>query len=94
MSSVLFRDYLEKLKSFLTTRKQAYEQVFNPESLFARRVLQDLAKFCRAHESTFHPDPRIHAAIEGRREVFLRITQHLNLTSDELWALFGRKDLE
>jgi hypothetical protein len=51
-------------------------------------VLKDLAKFCRAHESTFHKDPRAHAVMEGRREVWLRIQNQLNLTDEELWALY------
>jgi hypothetical protein len=54
-------------------------------------VLRDLAKFCRAHETTFNPDPRAHALAEGRREVFLRIANHMNLTEDELWELYGKK---
>jgi hypothetical protein len=48
-------------------------------------VLADLAKFCRAHQSTFHPDTHVAARLDGRREVWLRITQHLNLTTDDLY---------
>jgi hypothetical protein len=47
-------------------------------------VLADLAKFCRANRSTFHPDPHVAARLDGRREVWLRITQHLNLSTDDL----------
>lgn len=56
----------------------------------AEEVLADLAKFCRANQSTFHADPRVHAVAEGRREVWLRITQHLNLTDDQLWRMYGQ----
>lgn len=85
---------LEKLRDFLFSRKQAYQQVFNPESKFARKVLADLAKFCRAQEPSFHPDQRVHAALEGRREVFLRICNHTKLDPDQFWELYGRPDLE
>jgi hypothetical protein len=39
-------------------------------------VLEDLAKFCRADQSCFDADPRIHAVLEGRREVWLRIQEY------------------
>ncbi len=51
-------------------------------------VLADLSRFCRAGVSTFHTDPRVHALQEGRKEVWLRIAQHLNMTEDELYAVF------
>ncbi len=50
-------------------------------------VLLDLAEFCRANESCFHEDPRMHAALEGRREVWLRIQEHIHLTPAQLMAL-------
>ena len=50
-------------------------------------ALLDLAEFCRANESCFHEDPRMHAALEGRREVWLRIQEHLHLTPAQLMAL-------
>lgn len=90
----VFKEAIAKAKDYLFARQQAYRQVFNPESVFAREVLKDLAKFCRAHDSAFHADPRAHAALEGRREVWLRIEQHLKLSPDELWKHLGRSDLE
>lgn len=81
---------MEKLREFLWQRRNAYRRLFNPENQDVQFVLQDLAKFCRAHESTFHPDDRTHALLEGRREVFNRIQQHLNLTEEELWSLFHK----
>ena len=74
-------------QQFLQERRTAYIRTF--DNAFGAQVLADLAKFCRAQESTFHPDARIHAAIEGRREVWLRIMQHLNLTEDALWRAYG-----
>lgn len=71
----------------LGDRRHAYRTTF--KGPVAEVVLQDLAKFCRAHQSTFHADPRAHAVAEGRREVFLRIAHHLNLTDEQLWALYS-----
>lgn len=72
---------------FLSRRRTAYVKTFiNP---IGEEVLIDLAKFCRAHDSTFHTDPRVHALAEGRREVWLRIQQHLRLTDEQLWDIYG-----
>lgn len=85
-------DILEDAKLLLLSRKQAYERTFNPEDIENKLVLKDLAQFCRANESTFHEDPRVHAVLEGRREVWLRIQKYLNLNPDDLWELTTRKD--
>jgi hypothetical protein len=82
---------IESLRNFLFSRKRAYARIFNKDDPDSRLVLKDLAKFCRADKSTFHEDPRIHAVLEGRREVYLRIANHLNLSEDELWKLYGEK---
>lgn len=78
-------------ETILADRQRAYLQAFDPENLSVAVVLQDLEKFCRANETTFHSDPRIHAALEGRREVWLRIQQHLKLNLDQLLQLYGKK---
>lgn len=75
--------------NFLQWRRQQYLQTFSNEA--GKNVLADLATFCRANESTFHPDPRIHAVLEGRREVWLRLQNHLKLTDEELFEIYGRK---
>lgn len=72
---------------FLARRRTAYVRTFTGP--FSDEVLADLAKFCRANESCFHADPRVHAVAEGRREVWLRIAKHLNLTDEQLWTLYG-----
>lgn len=78
----------EKARQFLAQRRTAYVKTFlNP---YGDEVLRDLARFCRAHQSTFHTDARAHAVAEGRREVWLRIQQHLQLSDDELWGIFGQ----
>jgi hypothetical protein len=90
-------DYLQKSRdatlTFLRDRKTAYKLLFktmaNPAS---RIVLEDLARFCRANESCIIPgDHDRSMLLEGRREVWLRIQQHLNLTTEELFALYTAK---
>lgn len=84
-------DIFEDAKALLHSRKRAYETTFNPDSIDAKIVMRDLADFCRADKTTFHEDARLHALLEGRREVWLRIMKYLNLTPDELWDV-TRKD--
>lgn len=76
-----------KTFEFLRFRKRNYQLAFGQPA--GQEVLIDLAKFCRADQSCFDPDPRVHAALEGRREVWLRIQQHLNLTPQQLTALYS-----
>lgn len=73
------------LKYFVRRRQTAYRRVFSGPQ--GRLVLEDLARFCRANESTFHPEERISSRLDGRREVFLRIQQHLNLSPDDVFDL-------
>lgn len=84
-------DIIDEAKELLRSRKQAYQSVFNPEDVNARIVLKELADFCRADKTTFHTDPRLHAVLEGRREVWLKIQKYLNLTPDEIWELQRRE---
>jgi hypothetical protein len=88
----VIKDTIEKLKELIRGRKYAYGQVFNRQSSDVRLVLKDLARFCRAHETTYHQDPRLHAALEGRKEVWLRIQNHLELSEFELFELHKAKD--
>lgn len=77
----------DEARRFLAERRTDYIRTF--DTPHGAKVLADLAKFCRAQESTFHPDARVHAVAEGRREVWLRIQQHLNLSEEDLWRAFG-----
>ncbi len=81
-------DKVRATLDFLRGRKQSYQLTFK-NSVYGQRVLMDLHKFCRAETTCFDPDPRIHAVLEGRREVWLRITQHLNLTPEQLLSLYN-----
>jgi hypothetical protein len=75
---------------YLRKRQMAYAHVFNKENQFLETVMEDLAKFCRARESTFHVEQRVHAVLEGRREVYLRIQDHLTLSPDKLLEKYGK----
>lgn len=79
-------DYFKAL-DFLRGRKRSYQLTFGQPA--GQEVLIDLARFCRANETCFDADPRVHAVAEGRREVWLRIQRHLNLSSEDLLALFA-----
>lgn len=76
---------LSRFFDFLGRRRSAYVATF--DNHHGRLVLADLANFCRATTSTFHADARVHAVAEGRREVFLRIQNHLNLSDEQLFEL-------
>lgn len=91
---MILKEMLDKAKGYLVRRQQAYRAVFSEESQASKRVLKDLAKFCRANESTFHGEQRIHAVLEGRREVWLRIMKHTKLDTDQFWKEYGREDLD
>ena len=47
--------FLDRVRDFLGRRRTAYIRTFMCPP--GQEVLQDLAKFCRATESTFHADP-------------------------------------
>ena len=82
-----------KARSFLSTRAQSYRVTF--DNVHGQRVLKDLARFCRAHQTTVHADERMTYVLEGRREVWLRIQQHLQLSDEELWQMLdGRQEKE
>ena len=79
---------IERAREFLVGRKAAYERTFPDKDIDARIVLEDLAKFCRAHESTANKDPHVASRLDGRREVWLRIQHHLKLDSEYIWRIY------
>lgn len=81
---------MQKLLRKLLRRKYAYRRLLLSEdgipNADAEIVLADLAKFCKANQSTAvvsqksqQVDPVASALAEGRREVWLRIMAHLHL---------------
>ena len=87
-----------KIREMLRTRKQAYRYVFHGSnedgqySIQGARVLDDLAKFCKAHQSPFHLDERATLIMMGRQEVFQRIQHQLHMTDDQLWDFYAEKN--
>lgn len=86
---MISREQYDALMDVMRDRKRAFQVTFK-RGMAQDFVLRDLMKFCRARESTFHPDPRMHAVLEGRREVWLRIQNYLGLTEEELIAIYMR----
>lgn len=81
-------DQTAQKKQKILDRQKAYRKVFVSKDAALKAVMADLKRFCRAENSCFDPDPRIHAVLEGRREVFLRIEQHLNYDPDALFEIY------
>ncbi len=85
---------MEATVDYLRGRKNAYKFTFSYNNPAARQVLADLAIFCRANETCVIPGDRDKTLIlEGRREVFLRLQQHLNLSPEQLFELYTGKGL-
>lgn len=67
-------------------RRRAYRATFN--TVEGRKVLADLRRFCRASVPTADVNnANVTFLLEGRREVFLRIISHMNLTEDDIFEL-------
>lgn len=74
------------LSKLFLVRRRAYKAIFEgPEG---KQVLADLRRFCRATLPTADVD-NIHTTylLEGRREVWLRIMTHLQLTEEDIFNL-------
>lgn len=79
----MFSEAVQKTLDFLRLRKRGYQTI--PDD-----VMRDLAIFCRANENAAVPgDDHKTWTLIGRREVWLRICQHRNLTSEQLFQLYG-----
>lgn len=76
---------ISRLRNLIITRQGAYKGLF--KGPLADLVLADMAAFCRAHESTFHENARIAAMLDGRREVWLRVSNHLHMSPEALFRL-------
>ena len=95
---------MNKLLRRLQRRKYAYRRLFlGDDGLNAdgQAVLTDLAKFCKANQSTMvvspvsrQVDPIASAMAEGRREVWLRIMAHLHIEDRVIFNLNEEVDNE
>lgn len=97
----IFAEKIEDAKKTVLAKWNArrgfhYQAAFLDEegepTLHGQKILADLDRFCRGNESTFHADPRAHALLEGRREVFLRILNFLEMDSREVRPFVEVKD--
>lgn len=75
---------------FIRARRSNYLRAFSSPD--GQRVLCDLIHFCRGAQTVWAVDPREHALLTGRNEVWQRIAQHLNLSSTELFKLYTNQD--
>ena len=78
--------YIEDVKN----REISYKNCFDTSQLENRAVLADLALFCRMFTTTSGADPNNQEdpkVLEGRRQVFLRIQEHLQFSPMQLYAL-------
>lgn len=76
----------------LKYRRASYAKTFdNPAG---KKVLADLRRFCRADVPTADVN-NVHTTflLEGRREVYLRILSHLNLTEEDVYNLTEDYDI-
>jgi hypothetical protein len=76
-------------------RARSYKRVFMRDGAIDRDaeiVLADLRDFCFANSTTFHADPNVAARRQGRREAWLRISQHLNLDEERVQKLVELDD--
>lgn len=76
----------EIFAKLLLRRRRAYRSTFGSRE--GQAVLADLRNFCCATRPSFQPgDPYATALREGRREVWLRLQMHLNMTEKQIWQL-------
>ena len=75
----------DKARQFLGARQYNYQKTFRSPT--GEVVLRDLAVFCFADMTTFNGDRDKALLAEGRRQVWLRLQNHLQMTPAELWRL-------
>jgi hypothetical protein len=79
----------EQALLIVADRKRAYQLAFNTPA--GEAILTDLIPFCRAAETCVVPGDRDRTwVLEGRREVYLRIRDHLDLSPEQLVEKYTR----
>lgn len=89
----MIAELYERGLELLRNRSSSYRAVFLGHGTATDEVLKDLARFCRAHESTFHYEHSMSDRLDGRREVWIRIAHHLNLSEEQLWSIYGNRSI-
>lgn len=83
--------FLEKL-GFIRDEKKCFNLTFSKTNPADLRVLQRLARFCRANESCVIPGNSDKTLLlEGRREVWLLINNFIELSPEQLLALLDAR---
>jgi hypothetical protein len=79
----------EEALQIFTDCKRAYQLTFGTDA--GKVALDDLGTFCRSKETCVIPGDRDRTyVLEGRREVYLRIQDYLELTPEQLVERFTR----
>lgn len=93
------REQINQLRVLNVVRSRRYKALFHGDNGEirdeGRRVLGDLARFCKVDEATiFSTDAMELARREGRREVYVRIQRMLNLDEDYVAKLMMETENE
>lgn len=75
--------------TFLGLRKKSYQQLFGVNGALGTEAMKDLARYCYATKSCAVPNHDLTLVLSGRREVWLRICEHLHLEPEELASIYG-----
>ena len=79
----------DRLLQIFTDRKRAYQLALGTPA--GKAILDDLMVFCRGRETCVVPGDRDRTyVLEGRREVLLRIQDHIELSPDDLLERYTR----
>jgi hypothetical protein len=71
----------------------AYREHLGNEAVAARRILVDLARYCRVGQSSFVPgDPHQTAFNEGARDVFLHVAELCGLRPEDFPSYFSEAE--
>lgn len=95
MSEFLQQAWRTLQARILSSKARCYQRVFDlagDNAHEAERVLGDLRRFCRANQSTFDTEAAQAARLAGRREVWLRIANFLDLTDAQVRNLLEVED--
>lgn len=79
----------ERALEYFTQLKRAYQAAFGSPA--GKTVMEDITPFCRARETCVVPGDRDRTyVLEGRREVYLRIQDFLDLSPEQLVEKYTR----
>jgi len=93
-NKIVMDDAMRAVADEIEARKLAYIHVFargTPSDEDRRIVMEDLARFCRGGTTPWHENDRIHCLLTGRHEVFVRVSEHINLNTAQLVRKYTTK---